>query len=73
MNNYRDILVQQVKDAGQDIIDMAELMVPEGITKITDFTIYVSFDPEVGLPKISWTVDTLCNNTWSRLMEGDDD
>ncbi|QDW74367.1 hypothetical protein FND36_10180 [Lachnospiraceae bacterium KGMB03038] len=36
---YRDEIVQQIKEAGQELIERAESMVGNGLDKITDISI----------------------------------
>ncbi len=43
MKNFRDELVQQIKDSGQELIDRAESLVSPDLTEITDFGITLSF------------------------------
>ena len=68
---YHDILRQMIKDAGQELIDIADQMVPENLELISDFNIQISFDQEIGsIPEITWTTSRICKNTFDRLMEG---
>ena len=43
MKNFRDELVQQIKDSGQELIDRADSLVSPDLTEITDFSIMLSF------------------------------
>lgn len=43
-NGYRDALVQQIKDAGQELINRAETMVHPENDLITDFSIVIHFE-----------------------------
>lgn len=43
MKNFRDELVQQIKDSGQELIDRAESLVSPDLTEITDFSITLGF------------------------------
>lgn len=45
-DNYRDILVQQIKDAGQEVINRAESMVHPENDLITDFSITIRFSQD---------------------------
>lgn len=67
-NNYRNQLVQQIKDAGQEIIDRAEEMVDENTNYITNFSlnIYFPMGDLRPVPEISWTTDVLCRKTLDR-------
>ena len=55
--NIRDAeLIQQIKDAGQELIDRAESMVGEHCDYITDFDIWISLKNRNGdAPSICWT------------------
>lgn len=69
MNNkkYRDQLVKQIRDAGQELIDRAETMVHPDLDLITDFNITLSFSQD-SFPEITFStsvvnktaVDHLC-------------
>lgn len=52
-NGYRNALVQQIKDAGQELINRAESMVHPENDLITDFSIVIHFEqhevPTIGL------------------------
>lgn len=43
-NGYRNTLVQQIKDAGQELINRAESMVHPENDLITDFSIVIHFE-----------------------------
>ena len=43
-SNFRDELVQQIKDAGQELINRAETMVHPDLDLITDYSIGITFD-----------------------------
>lgn len=71
-NNYRDKLVQQIKEAGQELIDRAEDMVSEGTELITDFSININIPQGkeyMPIPEISWTTEVVSKNTLDRLTE----
>jgi len=60
---YRDILVEQIKSAGQQLIDRAEEMVSEKLTFVTGCTINVDIpQPADRLVTISWTTETIDTN-----------
>lgn len=46
-NGYRNTLVQQIKDAGQELINRAESMVHPENDLITDFSIVIHFEQHV--------------------------
>ena len=43
MTNFRNELIQRIKDSGQELIDRAESLVSPDLTEITDFNITLSF------------------------------
>ncbi len=60
---YRDILVEQIKSAGQQLINRAEEMVSEKLTFVTGFTINVDIPQPADRPvSISWTAETIDTN-----------
>ena len=67
-NKCRDELVQQIIDAGQELIDRAEDMVSKNTDAITGFTIHIHFPQGdvINLPEISWDTEVVCNNTLRR-------
>ena len=68
--SYRDDLVQQIKDAGQELIDTAEQMVRKDVRGISGFYINIYFPQGkcVGIPEITYSTETLCTNTYHRLL-----
>lgn len=56
--SYRDLLVQQIKDVGQELIDRAETIIPEGLTPISNFYMYINY-PQFGVPTIQCTTEVL--------------
>ena len=68
--SYRDDLVQQIKDAGQELIDTAEQMVQKDVRGISGFYIHINFPQGecVGLPEITYSTETICKNTYYRLL-----
>ncbi len=66
---YRDEVVQQIKEAGQELIDRAESLVGEGLTEIVDvqITIYIgSRKDEMVFPSISIQTEVATKNTIDR-------
>lgn len=60
---YRDILVELIKSAGQQLIDRAEEMVSEKLAFVTGFTINVDIPQPADRPvSISWTTETIDTN-----------
>ena len=43
MTNFRNELIQRIKDSGQELIDRAESLVSPDLTEITDFNITLNF------------------------------
>ena len=71
--NYRDDLVKQIKEAGQDLIDRAEEMVSENTDFISDFSISIYFPQGeyAPIPEISWTTEVVSKNTLKRWRGGE--
>lgn len=60
---YRDILVEQIKSAGQQLIDRAEEMVSEKLAYVTGFSISIDIPQPADRPvAISWTTETIDTN-----------
>lgn len=61
---YRDVLVNIIKDCGQDIIDRAEEMVSEKCKGIRGVTITIDIPADIHGedPTISFTTDVVCKN-----------
>lgn len=57
-NGYRDALVQQIKDAGQELINRAETMVHPENDLITDFSIVIHFEQHE-VPTIDYTTSVI--------------
>lgn len=57
-NSYRDALVQQIKDAGQELINRAETMVHPENDLITDFSIMIRFKQDE-FPTIDYTTSVV--------------
>ena len=68
--SYRDDLIQQIKDAGQELIDTAEQMVRKDVRGISGFYIRIDFPQgdRVGIPEITYSTETICTNTYHRLL-----
>ena len=43
MTNFRNELIQRIKDSGQELIDRAESLVSPELTEIIDFSITLGF------------------------------
>ena len=65
---YRDILVKQIKDVGQELIERADEMVAVDLDAITDFNIHINLPPIMDeIPTIEWTTSTLSKKIIDRL------
>ena len=65
---YRDKLVQQIEDAGQELINRAETMVHPDLDLITDFYITLSFSQE-NFPEVSFSTSVVNKTTVDRLYK----
>lgn len=68
--NYRDRLVDYIKDIGQELIDRAEQMVDEDTDYISNFSIHIKFDRDC-IPVIECITEVLTKNTIERMEEGE--
>lgn len=69
---YRDELVQQIKDAGQELIDRAEFMVAPDLDLISNFDISISFAQDE-FPTIRFTTEVVNKTTIERMFRRKDD
>lgn len=65
---YRDKLVQQIKDAGQELINRAETMIHPDLDLITDFYITLSFSQENFL-EVRFSTSVVNKTTVDRLYK----
>lgn len=65
---YREQLVQQIKDAGQELINRAETMVHPDLDLITDFYITLSFSQD-SFPEVSFSTSIVNKTTCDRLCK----
>lgn len=65
---YREELIQQIKDAGQELINRAETMVHPDLDLITDFYITLSFSQE-SFPEVSFSTSVVNKTTCDRLCK----
>lgn len=66
---YRDELVRMIREAGLELIDRAEDMIPEGIEWITNtvITIRIPTDAEtVAIPTIETSVEVVCKSSMKK-------
>lgn len=66
-NSYRDALVQQIKDAGQELINRAETMVHPENNLITDFSIMIRFKQDE-FPTIDYTTSVVNKVACDRVI-----
>jgi hypothetical protein len=66
---YPELLIEYIKDVGQELIDRAEEMVNKDTNLIGDFWIDIRFDQEMrSLPTIEWGTQVLCKRTCDRYI-----
>ena len=70
---YREELVQEIKDVGQELIDRADELVPKDLRLITGFSICIDFTQGdcVLIPDIICEYGTFCSNSRKRFCEED--
>lgn len=66
-NGYRDTLVQQIKDAGQELINRAESMVHPETDLITDFSITIRLKHDE-FPTIDYTTSVINKVACNRIV-----
>lgn len=66
-NRYRNTLVQQIKDAGQELINRAESMVHPENDLITDFSIVIHFEQHE-VPTIDYTTSVVNKVACDRVI-----
>lgn len=66
---YREELVQEIKDVGQELIDRADELVPKDLRLITGFSIRIDFNQGecLPIPDIICEFGTFCRNTQKRI------
>ena len=64
---YRNTLVQQIKDAGQELINRAESMVHPENDLITDFSIVIHFEQHE-VPTIDYTTSVVNKVACDRVI-----
>lgn len=68
MTNYRDELIQTIKDMGQELIDRAESMVHEDCDMITNFNINIDISqPMDGHPELTWSTSVINKTFYDRM------
>ena len=70
---YREELVQEIKEVGQELIDRAEEFDSEDLNYISGFSIRINFSQGdcSPIPEISCEYETFCTNTHKRSCEKD--
>lgn len=66
-NGYRNALVRQIKDAGQELINRAESMVHPENDLITDFSIVIHFEQHE-VPTIDYTTSVINKVACDRVI-----
>lgn len=66
-NSYRDALIQQIKDAGQELINRAESMVHPENDLIIDFSIVIHFEQHE-VPTIDYTTSVVNKVACDRVI-----
>lgn len=66
-NSYRDALIQQIKDSGQELINRAESMVHPENDLITDFSIVIHFE-QYKVPTIDYTTSVVNKVACDRVI-----
>jgi len=66
-NNYRDKLVQQIKDTGQELINRAESMIHPSADMVTDFYITLNFSQD-NFPEITYSTSVINKTAVNRLI-----
>lgn len=70
---YPELLIDYIKDAGQELIDRAEEMVSKDTDLISDFWIDIRFEQDMlSIPEITWGTSVICKNTHERLLKETD-
>lgn len=70
---YREELLQEIKDVGQELIDRADELVPKDLRLITGFSIRIDFDQGdcLPIPDITCEYGTICNHSLDRYIKED--
>lgn len=68
--SFREHLIQHIKDVGQDLIDQAEMYIPEGLDGVSAFEIDISFPipTTAGIPEITLNKTILSKNSYQRYI-----
>ena len=71
--SYREELIKEIKEVGQELINRAEEFVPEDLKCISGFSIRINF-PQGDcspIPEISCKYETFCTNSLKRYFDED--
>lgn len=70
---YREELIKEIKEVGQELIERAEEFVPEDLKFISGFSIRINFPQGEcsPIPEISCEYETFCTNTLDRYYNED--
>lgn len=70
--NYRDEMVQRIKEAGQELIDRAESMISSETDLITDFDIYINLSRCDEVPSIQYNTTVGNKRSIKRMSKSDE-
>ena len=71
---FRDYMIEQIKAAGQELINRAEEMISEDSKYVTDFNIniHIPGQNDGELPTISWATEVICKTGAEIIVGGID-
>lgn len=66
---YREELVQEIKEVGQELIDRADELVPKDLQFVTGFSIHIDFNQGdcIPIPDITCKYGSICINSKKRF------
>ena len=65
---YREELVQQIKDAGEELVKRADTLIHPDLDFITDFNITLSFSQDC-FPEITFSTSVVNKTAYNRLCK----
>lgn len=65
---YREKLVQQIKDAGEELVNRADTLIHPDLELITDFNITLSFSQDC-FPEITFSTSVVNKTACDRLCK----
>lgn len=71
---FHDYMMEQIKAAGQELINRAEEMISEDSKYVTDFkiNIHIPGQNDGELPTVSWTTEVICKTGADIIVGGID-